>query len=480
MRRFRLSASPAEGKPTHGDRLELAWDGHRVLACRAGDDVRLFSADGREWTKAFPSIVTALEKLATPTFVADGFLCALDERARPSFEALRTYVKKPKPGAHVVFAVWDVPGEGADDLRSRPLRDRVARLHAIFGGAKDPLVISEPLEGAPIAVLETLEAMGVRGLVARAHDSAYDAPCVCVSAGSAPIAWDRSLSAPPAITNADKVLYPRDGLTKTDIARYYDEVSEPLLRVMRDRPVVCQRWPDGIDEFTWYQHRMPPRAPDYLRAVWIEGNRRVVIETRDGLVWMVNQAALTFHGWASRVASLQSPDWVILDLDPGESTKWDTVIDVALAIRKLLEMLELPSVPKTSGQKGLHVLIPIAPGHTPAQAHELAYRIAMLVARLYPNEVSLEAQTEARRGRLYLDHLQNFMGKSLVLPYSLRAADGAPVSTPLEWSEVTRKLAPREFTLRTTRARLDAKGDLAEPITSGTTKIAPAIARLKQ
>lgn len=164
---------------------------------------------------------------------------------------------------------------------------------------------------------------------------------------------------------------------------------------------------------------MPPRAPDYLRAVWIEGNRRVVIETREGLAWMVNQAALTFHGWASRTRSLASPDWVIFDLDPGASTRFATVIDVALAIRKLLEMLELPSVVKTSGQKGLHVLVPIAPGRTAAQAHELAMRMSMLVARLYPADVSLDAQPEPRRGRLYLDHLQSFSGKSLVLPYAL-------------------------------------------------------------
>jgi bifunctional non-homologous end joining protein LigD len=209
-------------------------------------------------------------------------------------------------------------------------------------------------------------------------------------------------------------------------------------------------------------------------------NRRVIIETREGLQWMVNQAALTFHGWSSRAESLQSPDWVILDLDPGESTKWKTVIDIALAIRKLLEMLELPSIVKTSGQKGIHILVPIAPGHTAVHAQEVGTRIATLVARLYPDDVSLEAQNETRKGRLYLDHLQNFQGKSLVLPYSLRAADGAPVSTPIDWSEVTPKLNPREFTIRTTRARLDAKGDLAAPLLAGTVKLASALARLKQ
>ncbi|HEX4512746.1 MAG TPA: non-homologous end-joining DNA ligase [Polyangiaceae bacterium] len=478
-RRYKLSPNPIEGRGAPGDRLELAWDGHRVLVCRAGKDVRIFSADFREWSKSFPQVCHAMTKLDCKSVVIDGFLCALDTRAHPSFDALREYVKRPAPGARVVFAAWDVLEIDDGDLRAHPLGERAGKLAALLAKCKEPLVLSQALDGSPRALLESLDSMGVRGLVARAPNATYETAASCIGA-DAPIEWNRSLSAPPKVTNADKVLYPRDGITKTDIARYYDEIAEPLLRVMRDRPVVCQRWPDGIDDFTWYQHRMPPRAPDYLRAVWIEGNRRVVIETREGLLWMVNQAALTFHGWSSRVATLTNPDWVILDLDPGENTKWETVIDVALALRKLLEMLELPSVPKTSGQKGLHILVPIAKGHTAAQTHELAYRMAILVQRLYPNEVSLEAQTETRKGRLYLDHLQNFMGKSLVLPYSLRAANGAPASTPLEWSEVTKKLDPKVFGLRNLRARLDAKGDLAAPIAEGTAQLAKAITRLKQ
>ncbi len=492
-RRFRLAANPVEGAAAEGDRLEIAWDGHRVLACRAGDDVRLFSADAREWTKSFGSIALALRKLGHADMVLDGFICALDEQGRPSFEALREHVAqaaKPdvKTKARIVFAVWDILFHDGVDLCARPLSERVELLSTVLAGAREPLVLSQPLAGTPDAVMHTLEAMHVRGFVARDPSASYPltmlpkARWTCTSVGpqeaSPRIAWERSLSAPPAITNRDKVLYPKDGITKADIAAYYSDISGPLLRLMHDRAVVCQRWPDGISDFTWYQHRMPPRAPDYLRAVWIEGNRRVVIETEEGLIWMVNQAALTFHGWTSRVATLQNPDWVILDLDPGESTKWEHVIDVALAIRKLLEMLELPSVVKTSGQKGLHILIPIGPGHTTAQTHELAMRMAMLVARLYPNEVSLEAQTEARKGRLYLDHLQSFTGKSLVLPYSLRAADGAPVSAPVTWAEVTKALTPRTFTLRTMRARLDRVGDLAEPMTTGTTRLGPALAKL--
>jgi bifunctional non-homologous end joining protein LigD len=169
----------------------------------------------------------------------------------------------------------------------------------------------------------------------------------------------------------------------------------------------------------------------------------------------------------------------VLDLDPGEKTKWEKMIDVALAIRNLLELLELPSVVKTSGQKGLHIMIPIAPGHTPAQAHDFARRAAIMIGRLFPEDVALDATTELRKGRLYLDHLQSFVGKSLVLPYSLRAADGAPISTPIAWGEVSYKLDPKAFTIKTMRARLDAKGDLCAPLLGGSARLAPAVERMK-
>ena len=127
---------------------------------------------------------------------------------------------------------------------------------------------------------------------------------------------------------------------------------------------------------------------------------------------MVNQAVLTFHGWASRVGSLACPDWAIIDLDPGSSTTWAQLIEVANAVRALLELLEVPSLVKTSGQKGLHVLVPIAAGHTAAQCHEFSERVCKLVARLKPELVSLVAETGPRKGRLYLDCVQNYAARA--------------------------------------------------------------------
>jgi bifunctional non-homologous end joining protein LigD len=127
----------------------------------------------------------------------------------------------------------------------------------------------------------------------------------------------------------------------------------------------------------------------------------------------------------------------------------------------------------------LHVLIPLAPGQTTQDAHELARRASIMVARLFPNDVALDATEERRAGRLYLDHLQSFVGKSLVLPYSLRDADGATVSTPITWAEVTPRLDPRAFTLRTLRKRLDAVGDLARPLLEAGVHLGPALAKLR-
>ncbi len=465
-------ASPAQIAAVRADRdawsVELAWDGHRVLLSRVGDDTRLTSIDFREWSASFPSIVRAARKLPCREVVLEGSVAALDDAMQPSFERLEAFVAgKARP--RVVFAVSDVLHLDDEDLRSLPLEDRRQRLAALLEG-NDVLVRGGTLD----ASIDVRTASTFGTLLARPAASVYPPP-IWLSMTPLPV---RGLSAPPVVTNASKVLYPRDGLKKQDIVDYYDAVAAVMLPHLRDRPVVCQRWPDGIDDFTWYQHRMPPKAPDYVRAVMIEQNRRIVIEDRRGLLWLANQAALTFHGWASRVASLDRPDWLTLDLDPGEATTWAQTIEVALAVRAMLELLELPSVVKTSGQKGIHVLVPLAPEHSVQDVHDAAAGIARVVARTLPGLVTLETQKEKRGGRLLLDHQQSFVGKSLVLPYSLRAVDGAIVSAPIAWSEVTPSLDPRAWNLRTMRGRLDAVGDLARPLLEGTAKLGPVLRRL--
>lgn len=456
--------------------LELAWEGYRLVAARKGDEVGLYADDLREWTRPCAAIALAIRDLPAQELVLEGTLCVLGPHGRPDFEALRARVTTGE-GGPLVFMVSDCLHLDAP-LGTLPLRQRRARLSELLSPAQRSLTLSEGLDGELSQVLESVRGLGLPGVIARRlDDPARDG--LAIAASGEPVPLTRSLSAAPKVTNAGKVLFPRDGLTKDDLAAYYRDVAPVLLEHMRRRPIVGQRWPDGIDDFTWYQHRVPPKAPDYVKSVRIEGDRRILIEGEDALAWMVNQAVLTFHGWASRVGTLDAPDWAIIDLDPGSSTTWPQLIEVAHAVRALLELLEAPSVVKTSGQKGLHVLVPIAPGHTAAQCHEFTERVCKVVARLKPDLVSLVAETGPRRGRLYLDCVQNYAGKSLVLPYSVRAVDGAPVSAPITWDEVTTALDPKAFTLRTMRARLDAVGDRFAPALKGTFQLGPVLERLR-
>jgi len=456
--------------------LELAWDGHRVLACRVGADVRLVSPDLREWSDAFPEVVAALRRLPGGALALEGHLCVTDERGHPSFELLRD----ARARARGVLVAWDLLHVEGEELAAAPLSERRARLDALARAAGAGLTLSEAMPGPLDALLEGVRGLGARGLYARRADASHPSPVVALSATSAPLEWDRTISPPPAVTNATKVLFPRDALTKRDVVDYYASVAPVLLPHLRDRVVVAQRWPDGIDAFTWYQHRIPPRAPDYVRGAWIEGDRRLLVDGVDSLLWLVNQAALTFHTWPSRVTALAEPDWAILDLDPGAATTWADTVTVANTTRALLEALDLPSVLKTSGQRGLHVLVPLAPGHSVQDAHELARLLARALARALPSIATVESEKERRGGRLFVDHLQSFVGKSLACPYTLRAVDGAPVSAPLAWDELSARLEPRALNLRTILRRLDARGDLAAPLLAGRARLAPAIRALRE
>ena len=467
------------GADVAGTFIEPAWDGHRMLATRVAADVRLAALDFRDWTRTFPNLTRALGKLAVSRLALDGVVCMFDERGAPSFERLRAAVGEGAAVTDAVLIVWDLLWEGDEDLRTRPLAERRTRLATLLAGAPRNLMPSQALDGTLKRVLDAAGPLGLRGVVARGSEGDYHAPWCAFPSAESTIDWRRSLSPPPPLSNADKVLYPRDGICKRDIVGYYRDVAPILLPHMLDRPVVTHRYVDGIDELDWYQHRVPPRAPDYLRAAWVEGVRRIVIENTDALLYMVNQAGLTYYGFASRLASITEPDFAIIDLDPSETTTWAELVEIAVAVRRILELLELPSVLKTSGQRGLHILVPLAPGHTFAQAEALGRAVATLLLRVLPATTTIELEKEKRLGRLLVDHKQ-FLAKTLVMPYSLRATDGATISTPLSWDELTASHdLRRDFTLRTVRARLDAHGDLAAPLLVSGARLDTALAQLR-
>lgn len=298
-------------------------------------------------------------------------------------------------------------------------------------------------------------------------------PTQCVREGEEKAPAPARVTA-PKITNPTKVLFPRDGITKAEVVAYYDAIAEVMLPHLYGRPIGVQRWPNGIDAEAWFQQNAPEKVPDYVRVIdpgaAHSGKRKILVENRETLLWLANLAALTIHQWASHVPptassaaavtrALGEADYTVIDLDPGDGT-WDHVIKVAETLRGLLEQLELTSAVKTSGQRGLHIVIPFRRGPSHHDVTELGRKLATSVAEALPTIATVERMKAKRKGRLYIDFLQNGNGKTIVAPYTLRARDGAPVSTPIAWSEVTRKLDPRAFTLRTVPERVSARGDL--------------------
>jgi bifunctional non-homologous end joining protein LigD len=270
------------------------------------------------------------------------------------------------------------------------------------------------------------------------------------------------------------VLFPKDGITKREIWDYYAAIAPAMLPHLAGRPLTLQRYPNGIDEAEWYQQNAPEKSPAFVRLVDTgprhENKKRIVCDNVETLKWLANLAALTIHQWVSHVppgvvtregidAALAQPDYTVIDLDPGDGP-WSHLVEVARAVRTLLDALHLESAVKTSGKRGVHVVVPFAPGPTHDEATVFAEQIARAVAKVLPKIATVERMKEKRGGKLYVDYGQNGEGRTVVAPYTIRARDGAVVSTPIEWDELDEALDPRVFTIRTVLERVKTRGDL--------------------
>lgn len=277
------------------------------------------------------------------------------------------------------------------------------------------------------------------------------------------------------LTSLDRVYYPGEGLTKGDLLRYYYEVAKYILPHLKDRPLIMKRYPAGIAGQSFHQHDVD-EAPSFARTVALEvedgGGHEVDYVVGDNLptlLYMANLGAIERHPWHSRVRNLDRPDWFVFDLDPGEGVPFETICELALVVRHTLERIGLASYPKTSGSRGLHVYVPVRAAYGYEEIARLAETVATAVARSRPDVATVE-RSKLKRGRrtIYVDHMQNARGKSVVAPYSARPRAGATVSAPLTWREVeSKKIAIEDFTIENMPARLGRRGDLfAEVLTN--------------
>jgi bifunctional non-homologous end joining protein LigD len=612
--------------PEGGEWLfEIKYDGYRLLACKAGTDVRLITRGSNDWTSRFAPIADAIRRLPARECVVDGEACVVDDQGRPSFEGLQAWLAGSPGPARVAFAAFDLLWLDGRDLRREPIEVRRELLERLLEGQPAPLSMSRAVEGRIDDLLAAARRAGLEGLMAKRKGTPYvsgrsrnwlklrfDRRQDCAIAGYLPMAgtesdvgalllavtdagrlvyagrvgtgfdartrrdlatslgprvqapeivgaprlkdarwvqptlvcecafteWTRdgamrhprfvrlrddktpndcvregpAVSAAPApesdggappaprpppagaeppavdaaavqasrareaprLSNPGKVLFPRDGITKRDVWSYCTAIAPAMLPHLAGRPLTLQRYPDGIDGEEWYQQNAPEKTPPFVRLVDVgprhDAKKRIVCDSVEALQWLANLAALTLHQWTSHVgpqavtregidAALALPDYVVLDLDPGDGP-WSHLVMVSRAVRTLLDALHLESVVKTSGKRGVHVVVPIAPGPTHEQATGFAEQVARAVAKVLPEVATVERMKEKRRGRLYVDYGQNGEGRTIVAPYTIRARDGAVVSTPIHWEELDEALDPTQFTIRSVLARVEKHGDL--------------------
>ena len=244
-----------------------------------------------------------------------------------------------------------------------------------------------------------------------------------------------------SFTNLGKIFWPEEGITKGDLIEYYRAVAPWMLPYLKDRPLMLDRYPDGIAGKSFFQKSLGDVEP-------------ILCGDEDSLLYLVNLGAIPFHFVSSRVTAPDRPDWSILDLDP-KTAPFAHVVEIALAIRELCEEIELASFIKTSGGSGLHVLLPMGGLFDHDQARQLAELLAQVIVHRLPAIATTARSIAARRGRVYVDALQNGRGKMLAATYAVRPLPGAPVSTPLRWSEVNGRLDVRAFNLKTLPPRLE-------------------------
>ena len=450
----------------------------------------------RDLGGALPELLADAESLRAEEFLAYGVLVATDAAERPSAARLAARLGGDD-SVPVSLYLFDLLRYDEWDIRSTPLLERKQLLRS--------LVVQSPqlLFGEHVSVRgeefhAACEAAGLSGSLARRAESAYpglaptpgggDAPadrpdglpdCMRIprDGPEAPAADDhvlaglsrrraeREAARPIRLTNLDKVFWPEPGYTKGDLIRYYDRVAEHLLPYLHERPAHLLRMPDGVGGKAFYQKDLPEHTPDWIETEEIPSGSRgetirfLIVNDPSALLFAANLGSIDIHPWLSIRGRLDRPDWALFDLDPGGGP-FSEVVRLARAFGKVLRGIGLRPLVKTSGASGLHIQVPLEPIYPYEVVRQFCEAVSTHIAAEHPEIATVERTVSRRRGRVYLDYLQNRRGQTVVPAYAARPVPAASVSAPLDWDELTGDLTPGQFTIRTMPERLDRLGDL--------------------
>ena len=285
---------------------------------------------------------------------------------------------------------------------------------------------------------------------------------------------------PLKFTNLKKVFYPDQGYTKRDVLNYYDGVADLILPHLKDRPLSLKRYPNGIKQDFFFQKDAADSFASWLRIERIDDIHYVFAEDRASLLYLVNLGCIDHNPWMSRSPTLDNPDFILIDLDPQECP-FDMIVDAALLVKGVLDRIGLVGYPKTTGGDGMHVYVPVEPVYSYEETRTFADLISRLSIQENPNLFTTPRTVSKRqKNRVYFDYLQNGRSKTIAAPYVLRAYDGAPVATPLDWSEVRRGLHPKQFNITNALDRFAARGDLFAGVLDAPQELHEALGKIEK
>jgi bifunctional non-homologous end joining protein LigD len=455
---------PAQPKPSRavpeGEQWlhEITIDGERVSARVEAGRVQFLGTDGTDRTAALSALVPAVQTLPVGEALLDCMATALDPDghstgSRPA-DALYAIDVLHLDG----YSLARVPlGERKKLLaslvaQSQPVRDGLVRLH-----------FADHVVGRGRETYAQACSLGAPGIVSKRIDSRYPPATSAWRIVPCPAADQprRAAQAPQPerghdvqvagvkLTHPDRMLYPAVGLTKLALARFYERVSERMLPYLEDRPLTLIRGPDGMVGQRFYVRHPGDWTPSELRQIRIEGGTgagtAMLVDDVHGLLALAQMNVLEIHPWNSRVRELEKPDRIVFDLDPGPEVAWRDVIQGARHVREVLTTLDFISFVKTTGGKGLHVVVPLLPSATWDDTLEFSHLIAQGLARFEPTRFSAGLAKAPRTSKIFVDYLRNRRGATAVSAYSARAQPAATVSVPIAWDELDAVSGPDAF-----------------------------------
>jgi bifunctional non-homologous end joining protein LigD len=288
-------------------------------------------------------------------------------------------------------------------------------------------------------------------------------------------------------TNLNKIFYPGEGIAKRDLINYYDAIANLIIPHLRDRPLSLKRYPNGIDHDFFFQKDAEDKVPDWVRLepIFSEHNQDkihyIICNDRPTLLYLANLACIDQNPWMSRLGSLDNPDFALIDLDPTEGCPYEKIVEAARLVKKTLDSIGLAGYPKTTGGDGMHIYIPLDPVYTYEQVRSFAEILSILVIRQNPDLFTTPRTVSRRKkAKVYFDYLQISSAKTIAAPYVPRAYPGAAVSTPLDWSEVTRGLEPHQFNIHNVLDRFERVGDLFAPVITNKQRFEASLERMGQ